>query len=152
MSSGGRIAASLVAVIALAACAKTQVTGRQTLDQEKLPRPDHIFVYDFAATPEDVPSESALANHPSVASAPQTPQQIELGREVGAELAKALVADLLAMGMPAVHATSASAPAVGDLVIRGYLLSVDPATRPNAWRSVWAREMRSSRRQSRAFW
>jgi hypothetical protein len=128
VSTRGRIAASLVAVLALAACAKTQVTGRQTLYQGKLPRPDHIFVYDFVATPEDVPSDSALANHPSVASAPQTPQQIELGREIGAELAKALAADIVAMGLPAERGTSASALGVGDIVIRGYLLSVDPGS------------------------
>jgi len=120
-----RIAASLVAVVVLAACAKTQVTGRQTLYQGKLARPDHIFVYDFAATPQDVPSDSALANHPSVASVPQTPQQIELGREIGADVAKALVSDIVAMGLPAERGTNESALGVGDLVIRGYLLSVE---------------------------
>ena len=109
MSPRVRIAASLVAVLALAACAKTQVTGRQAPYQGKLPRPDHLFVYDFAATPGR-PSESALANHPSVVTAPQTPQQIELGREVGAELANALVSDLVAMGMPAEQGTRASVP------------------------------------------
>jgi hypothetical protein len=121
----GRIAAFVVAVLALAACAKTQVTGRQELDQGKLSRPDHIFVFDFVATPADVPSDSALAGHPSVASAPPTAQQIELGREVGAELAKELVADIDAMGLPAERGTSESALGVGDLVIRGYLLSVE---------------------------
>ena len=125
MSTRGRIAASLVAVLALAACAETQVTERQTLYQGKLPRPDHIFVHDFVATPEDVPSDSALANHPSVASTPQTAQQIELGREIGVELAKALVAEIDAMGLPAERGTSDSALGVGDLVIRGYLLSVE---------------------------
>jgi hypothetical protein len=125
MSTHARVIALLASVLALSACAKTQVTERQVLYQGKLARPNHIFVYDFAATPEDVPSDSALAGHPSVASAPQTPEQIALGREVGAELAKALVADIVAMGLPAEHGTSESALGVGDLVIRGYLLSVE---------------------------
>jgi len=126
VSTHSRVIASLVGFLALAACAKTQVTGRETLYSGKLARPDRIFVYDFAATPADVPSDSALANHPSVSTEPPTPQQIELGREVGAELAKALVADIVAMGLPAEHATPESALGVGDLVIHGYLLSVDP--------------------------
>ena len=73
-----------------------------------------------------MPSDSALANHPSVSSAPQTPQQVALGREVGAEVAKELVADIVAMGLPAEHAARESALGLGDLVIHGYLLSVDP--------------------------
>lgn len=124
MNSRSRIA-WLVAVLALAACAKTVVTERQhTLLEERLPRPEHIFVYDFAATAEEVPANSALAGHPSVVSASQTPQEIEIGRQVGAEVAKALVADIDAMGLPAVRGTSESTPVPGDLVIRGYLLSV----------------------------
>ena len=115
---------AVASVLALAACAKTQVTQRQEYTGGRLPRPEHIFVYDFAATPEDVPSESALAGHPSVESAPQTPEQIALGRQIGAEIAKDLASEIDAMGLPGEHATSTSAPRVGDLEIRGSLLSV----------------------------
>jgi hypothetical protein len=109
---------------AVAACANVKVTDRQELVTEKLPRPDHIFVHDFAATPEDVPSESALAGQASAGSPPQTAEQIALGREIGAELANALVAQIAGMGLPAEHATSQTPLELGDLVIRGYLLTV----------------------------
>jgi hypothetical protein len=106
MTTRGGLVAALV-VLAAAACAKTQVAERSVLVDEKAPRPAHIFVRDFVAAPEDVPSESSLAEHASAGSSPQqTPEQIALGREIGAELAKALVAEIAAMGLPAVHAAS----------------------------------------------
>jgi hypothetical protein len=121
------IAAFLVATLGLVACAKTEVTGRKTLygQSEKFARPHHIYVYDFAATPGDVPAESALASHAAAATTRQTPQQIALGREVGADVAKDLVADIAAMGLPAERGTPESVLDLGDLVIRGTLISID---------------------------
>jgi hypothetical protein len=115
----------LFALVAVAACAKVQVSDRQVLVDEKAPRPKHIWVYDFVATPQDVPSDSSLAPHAAAGNPTQTPEQIALGREIGAELAKALVAQITAMGLPAVHATGEPQVEVGDLVIRGYLLTVE---------------------------
>ena len=116
---------SLVVLATAGACANVQVTERKILVDEKVPRPDHIFVQDFISTPGDVPSDSSLAGHASTGCPPQTPEQIALGREIGAELAKALVAEIGSMGLPAVHATSQPSPDVGDLVIRGTLLTVE---------------------------
>lgn len=45
--------------------------------------------------------------------------------KVGGDLANALVAEIAGMGLPALHATSEPTLAVNDLVIRGYLLSVE---------------------------
>ena len=115
---------SLVALAAAACAANTQLSDRKILVDEKIPRPDHIYVYDFVATPEDVPADSRLAAQVS-SSPPQSAEQIALGREIGAELANALAADIAAMGLPAEHATSRTVPAVGDLVVRGTLLSVE---------------------------
>jgi hypothetical protein len=115
----------LVALAAAAACAKVQVSDREVLVDEKAPRPHHIVVYDFVATPEDTPSHSALAEHAAAESPPLTPEQVALGREVGAEVAQALVAEIEAMGLPAVHATGQPAPEVGDLVIQGHLLTLE---------------------------
>jgi hypothetical protein len=112
----------LTASAALTACAKTQVTDRQVLVDEKVPRPAHIYVYDFATRPADVPAGSALAATPA---APQTPEQEALGQQVGADLANELIAQIAGMGLPALHATDQTQPEVNDLVIRGYLLSVE---------------------------
>jgi len=124
MRAGSRFVMSLVALASVAACSSVKVTDRKILVDEKVPRPHHIFVHDFVAAPEDVPSESALAGQASAGSPPQSAEQIALGREIGAELANALVAEIAGMGLPAEHATSQTPLEVGDLVIRGYLLTV----------------------------
>jgi hypothetical protein len=78
-------------------------------------------VYDFIATPTDVPADSDV----NVQNAAQTPEQIEMGRQLGAQIAQKLVAQIQGMGLPAVEATRGASPQVGDLVIRGYLLSIN---------------------------
>ena len=58
-------------------------------------------------------------------STPLTADQIEAGRQLGALIAKDLVADIQGMGLSAVEAAPGSSPQVGDGVIRGYLVSVE---------------------------
>jgi len=117
-----RLAMSLVALALVTACAGSNVSDREVLVNEKLPRPDHIYVYDFAATPQDVPPDSALAGQVASGS-PQTPDQIALGREVGAAIANELASNIVAMGLPAEVVTPQTRFLVNDIVIRGYLLS-----------------------------
>ena len=54
-----------------------------------------------------------------------TPEQIETGRKLGAEIARQLVTEIQNMGLPAVLATGQPAPRVNDILIKGYLLSVE---------------------------
>jgi hypothetical protein len=56
---------------------------------------------------------------------PMTPEEEELSRKVGAEVAKELVADLQGMGLPAVAAAGQPPPQVNDIVIRGYFITLD---------------------------
>lgn len=106
-------------------CASTKVTDRQILVDEKIPRPDHILVYDFAATPADIPADSSLAGRHEEHPDTQTAEQIEAGRKIGAEMAAQLVEQIHSMGMPAERASTQSTPQINDLVIRGYLLSIE---------------------------
>ena len=115
----------LVGLIVLSGCARTEITERQSnIGSEKLARPGRIIVYDFAATPADVPSESAIKGQYSQPTDPQTPEQIETGRKLGAQIAQELVSQIQAMGLPAVRAVGQPAPKVNDILIKGYLLSV----------------------------
>jgi len=113
-----------LALLVVAGCASTKVTSRQEYTGGNLPRPDHIWVYDFAATAADVPADSALAGQNSEHSTPQTEEHIAAGRKAGAEIATELVKEILAMGLPAVRATAQTKPQINDLVFRGYLLSI----------------------------
>jgi hypothetical protein len=118
------IVTCLVAMVVAAGCASTKITNREELVTGKLPRPAHIWVYDFVATPADLPPDSALAGQYAEHSTPQTPEQIATGRKVGAEIAEKLVEEIRAMGMPAERAATGTTPQINDIVIRGYLLSI----------------------------
>jgi hypothetical protein len=53
-----------------------------------------------------------------------TAEQIAAGRQAGSEVAKALVEEIRAMGLPAERGSIGTQPQVNDLVIRGYFLSI----------------------------
>jgi len=106
-------------------CASTKVTDRQILVNEKIPRPDHILVYDFVATPADIPADSSLAGRHDEHPTSQTDEEIAAGRKVGTEIAEQLVKQIHDMGMPAERASIQSTPQINDIVIYGYLLSID---------------------------
>ncbi len=108
----------------LAGCASTKITNREQLVTEQLPRPGHIWVYDFVATRADVPANSVLAGETDLDTSPQTAEQIATGRELGAQIAAQLIEQIDAMGMPAAPAGPGTVPQINDIVIRGYLLSV----------------------------
>jgi hypothetical protein len=119
------IVSCLFALLVIAGCASTTVTERHEYRGGKIPRPAHIWVYDFAATPAEIPADSALAAKPVEHPTPQTPEQIETGRQVGALIATQLVEEIRGMGLPAVRGSSGAKLEINDLVIRGYLLSID---------------------------
>ena len=125
MTSRSRLVSCLFALSVVAGGALPCVTNGQTVASEKIRRPDHILVYDFVASPADVPADSAIAGQYAPHSTPQTADQIQTGRQVGAQIARELVANIRAMGLPAGQASSQTAPRIGDLVIRGYLLSIE---------------------------
>ena len=123
MKSRNHFILCLFLLLVIAGCGSTKVTSRNELVTGQIPRPGQIWVYDFAATPADVPAESALAGKYSEHSTPQTAEQIATGRKLGAEIASELVKEIRAMGMPAEQAVAGTKPQINDIVIRGYLIS-----------------------------
>jgi hypothetical protein len=118
--------ACLFTLIVVAGCASSEVTGEKSyVGDEKIARPDRIIVYDFAASPADVQADSVLAGRYAEHGTPQTQEEIEAGRKLGAQVAQELAAKIRDMGLPAVQAVGQPGPQVGDLVIRGYFVSVD---------------------------
>ena len=99
----------VLALAVAAGCASTEVTERHEYKGGKLPRPAHIWVYDFAATPAEIPAESALAGQPTEHATPQTTEQIELGRKLGEAIATQMVEEIRGgMGLPAKRASSST--------------------------------------------
>lgn len=124
MNALSRTVSLFFAVAVLAGCASTKVTEQAPMVSPGLARPNQIWVYDFIADPAQMPPNSPIAADLSAPSAPPTAEELETGRELGAAIAKDLVADIQAMGLPAAQAGPGAAPQVGDGVIRGYLVSV----------------------------
>lgn len=115
----------LFVIVAVVGCTSSTITSRNEYKGEKITRPNHIIVYDFAATPADVPAESAIAGQYTEHSTPQTAEQIATGRKVGAEIAKVMVEDIRGMGLPAERASNQTVPQIGDLLIKGSLLTIN---------------------------
>lgn len=125
MKSRGRTIALLFALAVVAGCASTKVTEQTPMTNRAMARPDRIWVYDFVATPGEVPGDSSIRSGISAPIKPPTAEQTKTARQLGALISKELVADIQAMGLSAVQAGSGSAPQIGDGVIRGYLVSVE---------------------------
>ena len=104
------IAACVFALIAFAGCAQTSVTSLQPYEGKKIARPNRIIVHDFAATPADIPAGSEAAGQYPADSASLTPEEASAGRQLGAQVAKELVAEISGWGLPAVRAAGQPAP------------------------------------------
>lgn len=125
MDSHTRAVLSLFVLALLLGCASTKVTQETPMTAPGLARPNKIWVYDFVASAADVPSDSSIATTVGAPSERPTADQVRIGRQLGALIADDLVADIQAMGLPAVKGLPGTSPQVGDGIIRGYLVSVE---------------------------
>jgi hypothetical protein len=125
MKPGRIIIALLFATALLAGCASTNVTEQTPIQQMALPRPNAIYVYNFIASQQDIPSDTPILSSLSQRLMPASAEEEDTGRQLGAAIARDLTADINAMGMYAVQAGPGSQPQVGDAVIRGYIVSAE---------------------------
>ncbi len=122
--------AALILACVTSGCAKTTVTARQSYaEDEQLPKPERIIVYDFAATPEDVPADDPIRRLYEKPAKPQTDDEVKLGRKLGADIAEELVKEIRDLGMPAERSSGGSSPETGDLIIRGAFVTIDQGDR-----------------------
>jgi len=126
MKSFMRIVVCVVALVVAVGCAKTKITKHESkIGTEKIARPDRIYVYPFAATPADIPTWSVSAGRYAESTTPQTPEQIEMGRNLGVLVAKALVTEIQKMGLPGLRGASYTVPRINNLMIIGYFEAVE---------------------------
>jgi hypothetical protein len=121
MKSLSRVVLCLLVLVLLAGCASVKVSDTENLVTGKIPRPNHILVYNFAATPADAPE---LANQYAAADTSQTAEQIQVGRQLGAQIASEVAAAFRAMGLPAEAVPIGTPLEMNDIVFKGYLISV----------------------------
>src|SRR5688500_12745991 len=111
------LASSLFAAVLLCGCASTEVTSQPSMVFARMPRPGPIYVYDFTASPTEVPRDSAFAS--SVPVMMPSAEQAEIGRQLGSTIAIQLVEAVREMGLPAMRASPGTPMQVNDIVIRG---------------------------------
>lgn len=119
-----------LAALALAACAQTQV---KTVKESAapLPRPDRIFVYDFAVSPDEVKLDRGISARLEdlVEKTPRTSEEKEVGHKVANALAGELLKEIRAMGLPAERAAGVP-PSGGNIFeVDGQFLSVNEGNR-----------------------
>ena len=115
-------------LLLVAGCASSRMTPIEPYRGERISRPDRMIVHDFAASPADIPAWSGIARGFDASTAPQTPHDLAVGRELGAQIAKELVTQIRRWGLPAVRAAGEPAPRTGEIVIVGYFQSVTPGS------------------------
>ncbi len=107
MKSFTRIIVCVFVLVVAVGCASTKITKHESkIGTEKIALPDRIYVYPFAATPADIPTWSVSAGRYAESTTPQTPEQIEMGRNLGVLVAKALVTEIQKMGLPGLRGAS----------------------------------------------
>ena len=130
MRKFGTAIAVILSSAVLVGCASSDITQRQSYAaQERIPRPGRIIVYDISATPSDVPATAAITGSYSQRQSPQTAREIQVGRQLGAQVAANLVRKILDMGMPAERAGHGSAPQMGNVLITGQFISIEEGSR-----------------------
>jgi hypothetical protein len=116
----------ILALSIAAGCASTKVTERESRTRtEAISRPETIYVYPFASTHADVPSWSAAAILYAAPSEPRTADELADGRQLGALVARELIAAISEMGLAASEASSGTSPKLNDLMITGYFEAVE---------------------------
>ncbi len=130
MQPFGHIVTWALALVVLVGCASSDVTTRRSyVGDEELARPERIIVYNFAATADDIPADAAIAGRYEQRATPQTGREIQLGRQLGAQVAVALVEEISKMGFAATRAADGPPPQPGDLVIKGEFFSIEEGSR-----------------------
>lgn len=130
MSRSITVAACLLSCAMLSACASSRVSDSYDSPvADTVPRPARIIVYDIAATADDIDATAQIAGYYDDWEISQTPEELALGRELGAMVSSRLADRLVGMGMTAQRAVDAPAPDFGDVVISGQLFSVIEGSR-----------------------
>ncbi len=119
---------TLVAAVGfVAGCASSDVTSNTKYEGD-VTKPVRVVVFDFSASPQDVPSDSALAGIYAKRDTPQSAEEVALGRQIGGVASEKLVNLLNDRGILAERAANGTTPQIGDGVIKGAFVSVDEGT------------------------
>jgi hypothetical protein len=124
---------ALMILFVAAGCAPTNVQ-QETITAAKLPRPDHILVYDFAVTPQEVELDKGLSadlmqKYREHKGTSRSAEEIKVGHKVADALAEELVKKIRSYGLMAERAFGLPSADGKVLMVKGQLLSIDEGNR-----------------------
>jgi hypothetical protein len=123
-----RTATAALALCVGLACASAKIENVQSyVEDEWLPRPGVVLVYDFAVTPDDVVADT-LGPEFGPSTAPSS-KEVQEARRVAASLSTQLVSKLLARGINAERATRGRVPPLNAMVLKGGFVTIDEGSR-----------------------
>jgi Domain of unknown function (DUF4410) len=120
----------LLAAFIVTGCPPTQIKTVKEYSGA-LPRPDHIFVYDFATSPDDVDVTKGIISELEglVKKTPRSKEEKAVGRAVADALSRELVKEIQNFGLPAERAAGTPPVSGNILEIEGQFLSIDEGNR-----------------------
>lgn len=130
--------AALVLGALAASCVTAQVPGAGRISikplhdysGEPLTKPTAIVVYDFAATPEEVKLNSAMASRMRTRRrGTADDNKNELAHKVVDNFSKSLVKDLQKTGLPVSRGIAGEPPPDNSLAVQGEFLEIDEGNR-----------------------
>jgi Domain of unknown function (DUF4410) len=117
-----------LALLGITGCARVSVEN-VNVRALGLPRPQMIYVHDFAVSADAVALDSALgARALEMAKGTETEDRIKIGKEIARIVSENLVNEIRAQGMPAQLAGGAPLPGP-TLTVDGQFVSVDEGNR-----------------------
>ena len=125
MNLKSRMLCSVFALALLAGCASADLESSNPYMGPAIARPSRILVYDFTSNLNDVYTSSPLRSQLSGASSSSADSSGAISRQLGAQISSDLAARIRGMGLNGVRAMKTTIPRVGDIVIKGYFLTLD---------------------------
>lgn len=110
----------------LAGCASTDDTMGNT-HAGKLPKPDHVYVYNFAVSPDEVQFDNGISSdiQQLVNKTPRTDEERTIGHKAANTLAHHLMTEIENLGFLTTRAFGPLPKEGNFLVIRGQFVSID---------------------------
>jgi len=109
----------------LAGCASSESTVSRPYLGPKIAKPANILVYDFSSDLNEIPASSPLKRQLAEVRAAQSSENIELSKQLGAQIAGDLAMKIRTMGLPGKRALRGTVAKPGDFVLKGYFLTLD---------------------------
>ena len=134
MKSGIKLGLLALMILAIAAgCAPTNVQ-QEKMAATELPRPDHILVYDFAVTPDEVELDKGLSadlmqKYREHKGSSRTAEEIKVGHKVAETVAAELVNHIRSYGLMAERAFGLPQAKGKVLMVKGQFLTIDEGNR-----------------------